>query len=262
MTDKQLTIQELAQIVNEQLKNTIQNQDNDARQSEVVSERRIRDYITKGLLDKPFGSGPKKWYTQVHVDKLLALRQLQKEGLSDQYLKKLSTTQDLQNNSDSVDIQQYLDSRNNEKQTIFNATSASFSESPTFSTSNNVDKQMRDSALDFLAQISPQNKTEIESSKKTNLGIIVGMTSNGLNSSTRSTGLIKKHYENNPEFSKTIQSIYETKTEKNNSLIPKSFNEYQLGDDSKITLKIEQGVTNVNKEKVLNQIKIILDNLN
>lgn len=80
-----LTIQELANIVNEQLKEEVESK-KDSRQSSVVSERRIRDYMTKGMMSKPFGDGKQKWFGQKHVDQLLALRVLQLRGLSDQYI--------------------------------------------------------------------------------------------------------------------------------------------------------------------------------
>lgn len=93
MNEPKLTITELTQKVNEELKNNVSaDTSTDARYSSELSERRIRDYISKGILDKPFGQGRDKWYGQMHVNKLLALRQLQSDGLSDQSLKKLSYT--------------------------------------------------------------------------------------------------------------------------------------------------------------------------
>jgi hypothetical protein len=93
MNEPKLTIAELTQKVNEELKaNASGDISTDARYSSELSERRIRDYISKGILDKPFGQGRDKWYGQMHVNKLLALRQLQSDGLSDQSLKKLSYT--------------------------------------------------------------------------------------------------------------------------------------------------------------------------
>ena len=93
MNEPKLTITELTKKVNEELKSNISVETStDARYSSELSERRIRDYISKGILDKPFGQGRDKWYGQMHINKLLALRQLQSDGLSDQSLKKLSYT--------------------------------------------------------------------------------------------------------------------------------------------------------------------------
>ena len=93
MNEPKLTITELTKKINEELKSNISVETStDARYSSELSERRIRDYISKGILDKPFGQGRDKWYGQMHINKLLALRQLQSDGLSDQSLKKLSYT--------------------------------------------------------------------------------------------------------------------------------------------------------------------------
>ena len=89
MQEQKLTIAQLAEKVNDELKNKTSS---DARYSSELSERRIRDYISKGILDKPFGQGRDKWFGQQHVDKLLAVRNLQSDGISDQSLKKLSSS--------------------------------------------------------------------------------------------------------------------------------------------------------------------------
>ena len=87
MGDKKLSLEELADTVNSKLDvGSI-----DARYSSVVSPRRIRDYVSKGLLDKPYGVGRDKWYGDEHVEKLLTLRRLQSDGISEQALKKLSS---------------------------------------------------------------------------------------------------------------------------------------------------------------------------
>ncbi len=99
MNEPKLTITELTQKVNEELKSKSSDTSTDARYSSELSERRVRDYISKKILDKPFGQGRDKWYGQKHVDKLVAVRQLQSDGLSDQSLKRLSATS---HNSNSV----------------------------------------------------------------------------------------------------------------------------------------------------------------
>ena len=92
MIERKLTIAQLADEVNKQVSDI---KSSDARYSSIVSVRRIQDYITKGLLDKPFGSGHNKWYGQGHLDKLLAIRTLQLDGLSDQSILKITTEQNL-----------------------------------------------------------------------------------------------------------------------------------------------------------------------
>ncbi len=88
-----LTIEEVADMVNEQVsENLTKNSIKDGRQSSVLSTRRIRDYITKGLIEKPGGDGREKWFNETHVSALVALRLLQHNGLSEQYI--MSATQD------------------------------------------------------------------------------------------------------------------------------------------------------------------------
>ena len=88
-----LTIEDLADKVNEILEDHFKTHPemiSDARQSNILSTRRIRDYLTKGLIPKPFstGEGKQKWFDHTHVDALVALRLLQHNGLSEQYISK------------------------------------------------------------------------------------------------------------------------------------------------------------------------------
>jgi DNA-binding transcriptional MerR regulator len=100
----QLTIEQLADKVNEVIAEHFKDQSEsikDGRQSSILSTRRIRDYITKGLIEKPTGNGREKWFDESHVNALVSLRLLQHNGLSEQYI--LSSTKI--DNSDA-----YLDS--------------------------------------------------------------------------------------------------------------------------------------------------------
>lgn len=81
-----LTIEELANKVNEQLSNL---SSNDKRFSNNLSVRRIRDYMSKGVLDKPFKDGKNTYFTELHYQKLIALREIQSEGISDENVKKI-----------------------------------------------------------------------------------------------------------------------------------------------------------------------------
>lgn len=97
-----LNIEELAQKVNEQLSNL---SSEDKRFSASVSVRRIRDYISKGVLDKPFKDGKNIYFTELHYQKLIALREIQSEGISEVNLKKfisLDKENDLQKNAFSA----------------------------------------------------------------------------------------------------------------------------------------------------------------
>lgn len=93
-----LNIEELAnkvnEIINEEL-NSKQEHIRDARQSSVLSTRRIRDYMTKGLLHKPQGT-KEKWFDETHVSALVSLRMLQHNGLSEQYILSSSSKENFQ----------------------------------------------------------------------------------------------------------------------------------------------------------------------
>ena len=81
-----LTIEDLANEVNKNLSNL---KSDDKRFSNSLSVRRIRDYISKGMLDKPFKDGKNIFFTELHVQKLIALREVQSEGISEENIKKL-----------------------------------------------------------------------------------------------------------------------------------------------------------------------------
>ena len=87
--DIKYSIDELAQKVNDSI-DLSDSADN--RQIKSLSVRRIQDYMTKGLLDKPYGSGKNKWFGDLHFKRLVALRTLQAEGMSDRALSKVSNT--------------------------------------------------------------------------------------------------------------------------------------------------------------------------
>lgn len=91
--DNNLSIEQLALLVNQKLSLSLQS--NDKRYSAELTPRRIRDYISQGLLDKPFKMGKNIYFTELHFNKLVALRTMQSEGLSDKYLKKISTISEL-----------------------------------------------------------------------------------------------------------------------------------------------------------------------
>lgn len=82
------TIEELADKVNSITKD-LKLVDN--RQKKTLSVRTIRDYMTKNLLDKPYGQGKNKWFGNLHVEKLIALRNMKADGITDRALEKIST---------------------------------------------------------------------------------------------------------------------------------------------------------------------------
>lgn len=100
--NKRMTLEELTDKVN----NAMQidgYQSLDKRHKEITTGRRIRDYISKGIVDKAEKDGRNVYYTNKHYEQVLYCRKLQQEGLNDQFIKKMvdneSANTDLQFNS-------------------------------------------------------------------------------------------------------------------------------------------------------------------
>jgi DNA-binding transcriptional MerR regulator len=82
--NKKLTIEDVVQQANEALSGAVES--GDLRVRTEISVRRVRDYASKGLMPKPYGRGPQKWYGPEHVNALVELRRLQSSGLPEKYL--------------------------------------------------------------------------------------------------------------------------------------------------------------------------------
>lgn len=85
-----MNIEKLAEKANKLLAERSLGKSEDKRASDSVSVRRIRDYISKGLLEKPIKIGKIADYNESHLNQLVSLRELQKDGLSESSIKKLS----------------------------------------------------------------------------------------------------------------------------------------------------------------------------
>lgn len=92
MKDK-MTLEELVDEVNKAMASD-EEKSTDKRFKE-VTERRARDYISKGILSKSFKEGRNAYYGKEHYDELLKYRQLQKEGLSERNLQSILKTESI-----------------------------------------------------------------------------------------------------------------------------------------------------------------------
>lgn len=72
----------------------------DSRLKAEITVRRVRDYLNKGILEKPERVGKNLDFNQSHIDQLLAIRALQSQGLSDKTLTRSSLT----SSSDSLEF--------------------------------------------------------------------------------------------------------------------------------------------------------------
>lgn len=59
----------------------------DSRIAHKLTVRRLRDYIYKGLVSKPYKYGKHNYYTQRHVDEVIEVRTLSLSGYSDNLIK-------------------------------------------------------------------------------------------------------------------------------------------------------------------------------
>lgn len=231
-----LNIFELAQKVNEYFKKE-DVVSSDGRQSLEVSERRIRDYMTKGLLDKPEGSGREKFFNERHVEQLIALRKLQFSGASEKYV-----TSSLCNSTSPV------------KSPLVGLSGASFSqESPTES-------------LAFIEQLASMRGIPLASTYRTekeNIQLLANskinsphFQKNNLNFSTRSL-LGQSDFVGSASANGLVQK------EKIES--PKIYAEYEISESPSIQLKIEvmdEQKTQQIVDAVKKNITTILNNQN
>lgn len=132
MNDK-MTIEELVDAANAILNSSIKSGD-DARIRNELSIRRARDYLTKGLIDKPFKEGRNTYYNQHHLEQLITLRELQMQGLSESYI------QSNANNSRSYINRQEVNQSND------------------YSNSSD-DNQLRANAFELLEKMKPDNSS-------------------------------------------------------------------------------------------------------
>jgi hypothetical protein len=237
-----LTIEQLADKVNELIAEKFKNQPElikDGRQSSVLSTRRIRDYITKGLIEKPVGSGREKWFDNSHVDALISLRLLQHNGLSDQYIMnstKLDGAKDLFMSSyssekldGSVDL--LMSSYSNEEQ---NSTLNGLEKE------SSTDETMRNNALDFLKSL----KDGVNSSKK---GLNLNEIATANSPSPKFLPIDSIAYAANAADSDLLRSLTQTKY--------RQFNEYLMDEKLGVFLKIDSKTDTGLQKKLVDVIK-------
>jgi DNA-binding transcriptional MerR regulator len=249
-----LTIEQLADKVNELISEKFKDQPEsikDGRQSSVLSTRRIRDYITKGLIEKPVGAGREKWFDNSHVDALVSLRLLQHNGLSDYYIKNsISATA---TNSDDWPFPRvegkslsnsFADSKANSNATIDN-----WPFPRTVKKDSNIetnDEVMQRNALDFLKTLQENNNSKKNSLLNLDeIAKVGGVVNKGFPSTVDSMA-----YAANPVDSDLLKSLSQTRY--------KQFNEYvvdeKLGAFLKIDSKADMGLQKKLVEVIKNEI--------
>lgn len=229
-----LTIEELADKVNDLVAEHFKNNAiKDGRQSSVLSTRRIRDYITKGLLEKPIGNGREKWFDESHVNALVSLRLLQHNGLSEQYI--LSSTKS--------EPMQEIYAQSNNSQTI---------------DSVKTDEDMKNGAMSFLRSLSGTTNSNKELNIKAQSASLSGsgifaQAANALVGSTSSS----PRYAAPPkqEDFNLMRSYLDSQTKY------RQFNEYPVDETLGVYLKVDSKMDIEQQKKLLETLKKEIINL-
>lgn len=216
-----LTIEELADKVNEIISEKLKESPEsvkDGRQSNVLSTRRIRDYMTKGLVQKPVGSGREKWFDESHVEDLVALRLMQHNGLSEQYIISNSSYQ----------TSSYESSEETQNDSIV----------------SNADQAMQNNALDFLKSLQATNNSRKTLGSRLNLSGSQGYAANPLGNAKLNVSGSLKYKEDDSELLKSFtQSKY------------RQFNEYCVEEKLGVFLKVDSKTDPALQRKLLEVLK-------
>ncbi len=98
---KMYTIEELVKIVNEKLNS---NKDNtiysDGRVSNEITIRKVRDLLSKDLINNPVKDGRQNYFDDSHVEQILNIKKFQKEGVTEKLLRNISSTSQVNNIED------------------------------------------------------------------------------------------------------------------------------------------------------------------
>mgnify|MGYP000303642762 CR=1 FL=1 len=122
----------------------------DQRISNELTIRRVRDYITKGILDSGIKEGRETFYTEEHLNQLIEIRKLQSKGISDKLLVNFSSSyQDIntnvnnKNNEDDLNsLLSGIESRNDDNSSFTRSIyTNSLSKSNLYSSTSNLMKE-------------------------------------------------------------------------------------------------------------------------
>jgi hypothetical protein len=82
----------------------------DNRMQKKITARRVRDYSSKDIIDKPFKQGRNAFYNNEHLQQLINARQLQQMGFTDHALTELKPQhQDLKHDHNVKDVLESTD---------------------------------------------------------------------------------------------------------------------------------------------------------
>lgn len=226
-----LTIEQLADKVNQLIADNFKESPElikDGRQSSVLSTRRIRDYITKGLIEKPVGSGREKWFDESHVNSLVSLRLLQHNGLSDQYILSSTKSELLKDSSNYEYVSE-------ESLGLLDSTNLNY---------KSDDEKLQNNAMDFLHSIQKGNTKELSPNIGASLNMMTG--SLGATSSSLSSSAEKKLFATQADTD-LLRSLSQSKY--------RQFNEYVVDEKLGVFLKVDSKTDTTLQKKLLETLK-------
>lgn len=225
---KQYTLEQLVEEVNKSIaENKDDVQSADGRLSDTITVRKVRDLLAKRLINPPVKEGRQNYFDDGHVNQILNIKSLQKEGASEKLLKGLSSSTYYGNNEQKINDDNEVDSHLKAgAMNILNSIAARSMQSQ----SHNLESA--------AGCIMPQGNTTSLTKRMKMEDVILGA----------SVGV-----ETNSILNKAGMSYIDS-----HKTSVKVFGEYPLDESGKLFLKMEQGYTASNKEEILEKIKQIL----
>jgi hypothetical protein len=224
---KQYTLDQLVDEVNRIIAETKENVQNaDGRLSETITVRKVRDLLAKRLINPPVKDGRQNYFDDGHVEQILNIKSLQKEGASEKLLRGLSYGSYLNTGEQEVATNDYTD----------------------------TDSDLKANAMSVLNSITARSMGNKGASLESPSGTIMPqvMANSSLKRGTMESIILGASGQGNDLFKAGTSYIDSHKTS------VKVFSEYPLDDNGKLFLKMEQGFTVTNKEEMLEKIKQIL----
>lgn len=226
--NEKLTIDDLVNRVNTLLKEEENGGVKDSRISDEITVRKVRDLLTKGMIDKPQKVGRNTYFNDQHINQVMAIRKMQLEGLPEKYISNVIGSYAIPKDIVDTSLTRGLELG-----------------------------AIGGSMLNSTQKIVPQSAEILSSassiaSNSVAQGALNAIRSIQEKSSTASTDLVKDHMSKKSLIgSSNYMDSFKTAS--------KSYQEFPLDSEAKVSLKIETGYTVKDKEQILERIKQILN---
>ena len=227
---KQYTLDQLVDEVNRIIAETKENVQNaDGRLSETITVRKVRDLLAKRLINPPVKDGRQNYFDDGHVEQILNIKSLQKEGASEKLLRGLSYGSYLNTGEQEVATNDYKDI--------------------------DKDSDLKANAMSVLNSITARSMGNKGASVESPSGMIMpqALNSSSLRRDKMESLILGASIQDRPDLYKAGTNYIDS-----HKTSVKVFAEYPLDDSGKLFLKMEQGLAVTNKEEVLEKIKQIL----